>query len=416
MSIRGVSEEIANIMASEELATIVDQGWAMLPLARQVVSTWNEAPDAVASARDLGGRLFPLATGFESCGQPIPARLVQGLAAAFTELGQQNLTPSDQVLDLLRTAISQLGDLLVELDATGEITIPEPIDTMIRLEAAVAPLRMVQQTMTLFERELPRGESHPLSDLHRCGDALFAASASLLNRVQRDDASPYSAPVSRIHHLASTLRERLIEITPSQVTTNGRDVEPTAEKCLIESEPVTLADNTFNDADLAAEQIDEQTPIMPAEFATECDVTDSHPANSQPAWLSISRPPRVLVIDESPFFRMLLGTAIESSGHATLTLASLDEAEASLNESQASDIVIWGGVESSALTDCLTEWTLRRDDSRRPMLIGLVNGIKYSGEMPPEFDRIVLRAQLPELLSIIREKLGDGTPALKQTA
>ena len=184
-------------MASEDLATIVDRAWALLPFARQAVSAGSEATCAVSSAGDLGRRFFPLATGFESCGQPIPARLVQGLAAAFTELGHQRLTPSDQVLDLLRTATSQLGDLLVELDATGEITIPEPIDTIILLEEAVARQRLVQQATTTSQRELSRAESNPWSDLQRCGDALFAASESLLNRVQLDDASPYSAPVSR---------------------------------------------------------------------------------------------------------------------------------------------------------------------------------------------------------------------------
>lgn len=379
----------------------------MLPLARQVLSTLSNAPCAVASAGDLGRRFFPLATGFESCGQPIPARLVQGLAEALTELGQQNLAPSGQVLDLLRTAINQLGDLLVELDATGEITIPEPLDTMIRLEAVVARRRTVQQATTVSEREAPRVGANPVSDLHRCGDALFAASESLLNRVQRDDASPYSAPVSRIHHLASTLRERLIDLTPNVPTANVLAVVPTVEKNLIESDPATISDSVIDGSGLLAER----THVALAEVATECDVTDS-----QPAWLPTSRAPRVLVIDESPFFRMLLGTAIESSGHATLTLTSVDVAEAPLNESQASDIVIWGGVDSSTQTDCLTEWILRRDDSRRPMLIGLVNGTQSSRDVPAEFDHLVPRAHLTELLGIVRGKLGDAIHVIKKTA
>ena len=398
-------------MTSKELATIVDRGCAVLPLARQVLSTLKDTPAVSTSAGDLGRRLFPLATGFERCKQPIPARLVQGLAEAFTELGHQNLAPSDQVLDLLRTAIGQLGDLLVELDATGEIRIPEPTDTMIRLEAVVARPRMVQHETTTFERESPRAESNPLSDLHRCGDALFAASESLLNRVLRDDASPYSAPVSRIHHLVSTLCERLIDLTPSQVPTNDRAVELTSEQNLMENEPVTITENIFHNADMSPELLDEQTPITLAEIATECDVTDS-----QPAWLPTNRPPRVLVIDESPFFRMLLGTAIESAGHATLTLSNLDEAEAPLNESQSSDIVIWGGVGSSMQADCLTEWLLRRDDSRKPLLIGLVNGMVPSDEMAPEFNQVVLRTHLSELLGIIRDKLGDTTRSMKKSA
>lgn len=413
MSIRSGSQEVADIMASEELATIVNRSWAVLPLARQVVSTLTDTSCGFATAGDLGRRLFPIATGLERCGQPIPARLAQGLAEAFTGLGQQVQTPSDQVLDVLRTAISQLGDLLVELDATGEITIPEPTDTVIRLEATVARQRMVQQMTFHSERELPRVGSPPLSDLHRCGDALFAASESLLNRVQRDDASPYAAPVSRIHHLASTLRERLIDLT---VPTIVLAVEPTGEEHTIQSEPADITENIFGNDDVSPELLEEQTPITLDEIAIEYDVTDSQPAWLQPAWLLTNRPPRVLVIDESPFFRMLLGTAIESAGHATLALASLDEAEAPLNDSQASDIVIWGGVGSSAQTECLTEWILRRDDSRRPLLIGLVDGTQRPAELSDELDHVVCRVQLQELLSVIRDKLGDRVPAMKKTA
>ncbi len=412
MSIRGGSQEVADIMTSEKLAVIVDRGWAVLPLARQVLSTLKDTPLVSAPAGDLGRRLFPLATGFERCGQPIPARLVRGLAEAFTELSLQSLALTGPLFDLLQTAINDLGNLLVELDATGQITIPEPVDTMALLAATVAGQRVSQPVAVLTGRasSVARPDLDLWSDLNRCRDALCSASESLLNRVQRDDCSPYSAPVSRIHHLASTLRERLIEITPSVTAATVLEAEPTVEKHPTESESVKVADNIIDEDDLNAELIEERAPITLAEIASECEVTDSQPARLP------NRPPRVLVIDESPFCRMLLGTAIESAGHATLTLASLDEAEAPLNESQASDIVIWGGVHSSALTDCLTEWILRRDDSRRPLLIGLVNGVEPPGETAPEFNHVVLRAHLPELLSILRDRLGDATHAMKKSA
>lgn len=406
MSIRDGSQEVADIMASEELTTMVDRGWAVLPLARQALSTLKDDPTVSASAGDLGRRLFRLAAGFKSCGEPIPGRLVLGLAEAFTELSHQNLTHSEQTFDVLQTAISELGDLLVELDATGQITIPEPIDTMALLEATVAHQRTTQPAMIDIQCAVLGVRPDPLTDLHRCGDALFSASESLLNRIQRDDASPYWAPVSRIHHLASTLRERLGDYTPRMLAANLLATEPTASLNLDADEPVNNED-TIRDADL----IEDRTHLALVEVATEREMADS-----QPAWLPTGHSPKVLVIDESPFFRMLLGTAIASAGHAALTLASLDESEAPLNESQASDIVIWGGIDSSALTDCLTDWILRRDDSRRPMLIGLVNGSEQSGETPTEFDHLVPRAHLPELLRIIRDKLGDATQAMKKTA
>ncbi len=394
-------------MASEELATMVDRGWAALPLARQVLSTLKDDPTVSASAGDLGRRLFRLAAGFKSYGEPIPGRLVLGLAEAFTELSLQKLTHSEQTFDLLQTAVSELGDLLVELDATGQITILEPIDTMTLLEAMVAHQRTSPPATIHSERASPDVRPDPLTDLHRCGDALFLASESLLNRVQCDDASPYSAPVSRIHHLASTLRERLGEITPRMQVANLPAVEPTVAQNSDQHEQVNSEDHIIGGSGL----FEEQACVVLAEVAIGSDVF-----HSEPDRLPASRPPRVLVIDESPFFRMLLGTAIESAGHAAITRENLDEAETLLNDSQASDIVIWGGVGSSTLTDCLTDWILRRDDSRRPLLIGLVNGTQNSDDVPPEFDHLVPRAQLTELLDIVRGKLGDATQAMKKTA
>ena len=273
----------------------------------------------------------------------------------------------------------------------AEIMASEELSTLVDRAWEILP--------TVFEREAPGICKNSLSELHRCGDALFAASESLLERVQRDDSSPYAAPVSRIHHLATTLRERLIEIVPSTVPTIGLVAGLIAEPNRIESDSVAIGEDTINTSD----PLEVPVHIVLAEFANP-EVSPTH------------RPPRVLVIDESPFIRMLLSSAIETAGHATLSLASLEEAETQLNDSQASDIVIWGGSDSPTLTDCLTEWILRRDDSRRPMLIGLVDGTQRPDEVSAEFDHVVCRAHLQELLNVIRDKLGDQAPTMKKTA
>ena len=251
--------------------------------------------------------------------------------------------------------------------------------------------------------EVSKQETHgictnSLAELHRCGDALFAASESLLDRVQRDDSSPYAASVSRIHHLAATLRERLIEVEPGTSPSKDLVAGLIAEQNRIDSEPIIIDEDTVNSSAL----LDVPIHIALAEIA-------------DPAVSPTQRPPRVLVIDESPFIRMLLSLAIETAGYAALTLASLEEAEDQLNDSQGSDIVIWGGVASATQTDCLTEWLLRRDDSRRPMLIGLVNGKQSLDDQSVQFDQITCRTHLPELLSVIRNKLG-GPQATRKTA
>ena len=279
----------------------------------------------------------------------------------------------------------------------AEIMASEELSTLMDRDWEILP--------TVFEREAHGICANSFSELHRCGDALFTASESLLDRVRRDDASPYAVSVSRIHHLAATLREQLTEFVSGLSPANGLVNELSAIPSMNACELVAIGDSITDVANL----LDEPVHFSLAEIATEPDPAD--PASS-PA----IRPPRVLVIDESSFIRMLLNSAIETVGHATLSLGSLKEAESQLNDSQASDIVIWGGVDSPTLTDCLTDWIRRRDDSRRPMLIGLVDGMQRLDEVSAEFNHVVCRAHLQELLSVIRDKLGDRAPAMKKTA
>lgn len=238
-----------------------------------------------------------------------------------------------------------------------------------------------------------------LSELHRCGNALVSASQSLLDRVCCDDASPYAAPVSRIHHLATTLCNQLIEIAPDTSHTSTFSAELIKKPTWGEGDRCVMGNETINNAS----RVEIPLPIVMADI-DDIEASQTH------------RPARVLVIDESPFIRMLLNSAIESAGYPTLTIAGLDDAGDQLNDSQASDIVIWGGVASAAQTDCLTEWMLRREDSKRPMLIGLVDGTQKQRDMSAEFDHIICRSHLQELMEIIRNRCGHGDGLTKKTA
>jgi len=391
-------------MASSELSTILDRGWEALPVIRQALSVITTNQFDSDFAADLGNRLLRLATDFERSGHPLPARQTLSLSEAFSELGWQSPVPTSELAEALRTVVSQWEDLLVELDAVGRIAGILPIDSTMSLDSMTARRRLSRCAAESTSKILSDVTPESLSALQHCGDSLLDASSSLLARVRRDDASPYAAPVSRIHHLAGALWERLRDFTSSFHSAHGSSSELTATSEENESEPMATEPQTA------------QFHVYAEATTSESDECDHDEIGIDPAAKSICRPPKVLVIDESPFFRMLLKSAIESVRHAASTLSSLDEAEALLNESEASDIVIWGGIESLAQTDCLTEWRQRRDQSRRPTLIGLTNCNNDSGESPAEFDHIVQRSQVVELLKIVRDKFGDESQAIKRIA
>ena len=458
-------------MSNDNLATCVDRGWEALTLARFLVSELSFDASCPAQAFTFGQRLTELATGFDHCNQPPAVRLVSGLAGAFTELGRSHLVLSKAVLDVIQAVIQEFGDMLVELDATGQLANSEPGRATVRWEAEAAR----QKTSRRNEEDsltTPLRHGNPLSaidslanassmhDIMQSGDRIFLASESLLKRLHSDDVSPYMAPVSRIHHLAETLRGQLLQL--SGQTPNGTDFtsvtrsvsEGNKGQRLMSSPSLTLrvskvsaigqmpAGRTQREPfatedqteDLAVERCDhldtpvnaeaDITELFPltldrfpsASSATQPSVRPTRGGMNAPEIPFLQRLPQVIVVDESPFFRMLLSSAIEAAGHQSRSIDSrgIDEAlssEASgtdftATEFTAGDIVVWSGANSPEHTTRLLDWAQARDADSTPTLIRLLDGPHESESPSPAFHRTLLRNQIPELLRAIDDQLG----------
>ena len=419
-------------MSNDNLAACVDRGWEALTLARLLVSELAFDGSCPAQAVTLGQRLAELTTGFERCNQPPAVRLVSGLAEAFTELGRSKLVPSEAVLDVIQAVIQEFGDMLVELDTTGQPANSEPGRATVRLEAEAAR----QKTSRLNEEDSPvaplRIDSPPsvieslanvssMYDIMQSGERIFLASESLLKRLHSDDVSPYMAPVSRIHHLAETLRWQLLQLT-EQTPAGRTQREQFATENQANNQAVERCDH-FNTQANAAADITELFPLtldrfLSASSAIPQSVRPTRGGMNAPEIPFLQRLPQVVVVDESPFFRMLLRSAIEAAGHQSRAIDRIEIDEALFNETSdrnftateftAEDIVVWSGTNSPERTARLIDWVQARDSDSTPTLIRLLDGPHESETPSPAFHRTLLRNQIPELLSAIGDKLGPA--------
>ena len=416
-------------MSNDNLATWVDHGWEALTLARFLVSELAFDTSCPARATSLGERLTELAGGFDRSNQTSAVRLVSGLAEAFTEFGRSDLVPSESVLDVIEGAIQEFGDMLVELDATGQATSSEPSRATVRLETEAARQRSLRQevgaTPTPLRADNPlSGIEFPVTittmrDALQSGERIFLASESLWKRLQSDNSSPYMTSVSGIHHLAETLRGQLLQIVdPTHAEQTEVDQHATVQPAFDEA----LERGDHLDTPIKAESdITELFPLTLDRFpsassAAQSSVRPTRNDSIAPAIPFLQRQPQVVVVDESPFFRMLLRSAIEAAGHQSRVLDRIEIDDAFWNETSdasftateftAEDIVVWSGANSPERTARLVDWAQARDSDSTPTLIRLLDGPHPSEPPSPAFHRTLLRNQIPELLSAIDDKLG----------
>ncbi len=422
------------MMSNDNLATWVDHGWEALTLARLLVSELAFDTSCSVRATPLGQRLTELAAGFDRCNQPSAVRLASGLAEAFTEFGRSNLVPSESVLDVIERATQEFGDMLVELDATGQAASSEPSRATVRLEAEAARQRSLRQEQDSPRTSVRIDHSPPttkfpdtittMRDAIQTGERIFLASESLWKRLQSDNVSPYMTSVSRIHHLAETLRGQLLQIVdPTHAEQTEDDQHAAVQPAAVQPAfDVALERGDHLDTPIEVEaDITELFPLtldrcQSAASAEQSSVRPKRNNHVAPAIPFLGRQPQVVVVDESPFFRMLLRSAIEAAGHQSRVLNDIEmdgafwietsDASFIATEFTAEDIVVWSGVNSPERTARFVDWAQTRDSDSTPTLIRLLDGPHAAEPPSPAFHRTLLRNQIPELLSAIDDKLG----------
>lgn len=374
-------------MSRDDLNSVLELGWQLSRETWQLLAPNEDGEFTTIGAEAIGRALDQLAYDLDRIGFGKPARLAYSIAFVLNSLANQAITFDGELAEKTSQLVSVLAEMLLELEAKQEISIEEPTEIVEELKA----------TWGLeFEREEPveiaaEPEFAPVevaeptvsdSDLTSNSEELVSASGSLLDRVLREGDFPHTASLGRIHHLAMLVRDQiLMESRPHlEIDTLGYAEElhsmPTVR---LEESPVQF---------VIQDTVEEELPAIEPAMVFEADRVR----------------PSVLILDRSPFFRMLLTSAVESAGYEAYATEDVAEAVAS----QSWNMIICG---LDNLSDTVRE-TL--DSCVAASNAGLI--VLDQEESDSAESISVRRADIAGLLSVLESQLGSFRGSVRRSA
>lgn len=335
-------------MTRDDLHAVLDLGWETTRRASQLLTAEFRDAFNFANIGSTGRDLDQLAYDLRRLGYVKPARLAYSIAFVLNGLVDETIPLDHDLVEKSAQIVSIMADMLLELDATKEITIEEPTELVEHLQSEWG---LVIHTDSDVDSRLPPAPFHAIEDgtnshaleilhgLMSITEQMVDATASLMERVLRISDFPYSPAVTRIHYLATTIRDRVSGRT-ALVDEPSPMAAALADSIAAVLPPVPSVDM------MIAEQYSKEA-IDPVEESTSVGQIESWSSqdferNSDPRIIIAPPDPHVLVIDPSPFFRMLLTSAIEACGYSVRAIGSLDEAMTECGD-VACSLVIWGG-------------------------------------------------------------------------
>lgn len=388
------------------LHSVLNQGWQSARQVWRLFAPGQEATFQPESIGSMGRDLDQLAYDLNRLGHTKPSRLAYSVAFILNSLAAQSIQFDRELAEKTSQIVAILAEMLLELESTSQITGPEPVDLVKSIEAGWGLTLQIEEPATVrpprphFRVQAADVAPEPLHlGLIAMSEELVWAAESLLNRVMQEGEFPHTAALGRIHHLGTTLRDRVVSLLQQDGT---RTVAVATPAIPLKQVPV---DSSV------------QIPILseaPAEIDTLEEPTDadwggSLSASEQNALRPALNQPTVLIIDESPFIRMVLSTAIENSGYATSTASSLAEAQASPVEW---NLMVCG---ASELADVSAVQQLdERAKSNDAAVIILSDDLEGQRELIAG-SHLIRRTDISSLLRLVSESLGPAV-AIRQSA
>lgn len=384
----------------DDLLSVLDLGWESSRKAWRLLSVDDPFnPEAIGTT---GRDLDRLAYDLRRLGLGKPARMAYSIAFVLNGLTAGTIAYDRDLAEKTSQIISIFAEMLLELEATSQITAEEPAEIVEALKVRwglslyaeePAESKMPAPHFRPHHVASPAVQSH--AELIGISDDLVCASESLLRRVMHDEGFAYTTALSRIHHLGTAIRDRLkqsADRTPRRLFAIAAPImdRESAEQAETVLEPVAT------DSSIELPELPERT-------------SDGDASNE----LSKDRDSRILIINESPFFRMLLTSAISGAGYKLRTLPTLMDAQESCDD-ELFDVII---CDESILSRQLdSEWAwLRSHMTKSDNLIALGNG----SDVIPHDDgcQRVSRKEISSLLALLKLILGPGaTRALSGAA
>lgn len=398
----------------DDLFSVLKLGWESSRRAWRLLAPGQETTFTPESVGSTGRDLDQLAYDLRRLGHGKPARMAFSIAFILNGLAAKSIQYDRDLADKASQIIGILAEMLLELESNTHVSTNEPVEIVEELRTRVGLVSYADDDINSqpprphFGRsDTPNSpDDHDRKAAFDISEQLVDASETLLNRVIREGKFPYVSTLSRIHHLGTTLRDQLAPQTlliPNAVTESGSDF---ARHTVPTAIPPVENDNTSERSsppayDESEWEIDEKELELPSiSKATE-------PANI------LQGRPHVFIIDDSPFFRMLLTSAIEADGYTSHVVASIEEAKAIAHPSPWNLLIC--GTAHVELKDQQGEWLRQRISEAGCPVVTLANVVADQQPMNQQFHQ-VRRTDLSSLLSLIRNILGPVGDRVRMSA
>ena len=360
--------------------------------------------------------------------------LLLGLEATREEPGFSNLASLCELERRVHTGPWLTTDRTDDLTSEQEIGVPRAI---ICSEPA-AHSGVISSTELILDRTVEysnpavfanRIELPMLAMLEEFVVKVDETCQRLHENVSRDEA-PYATTTSRLEHLAKTTRQLFEEMTQSIRGNNVPDVGDhpevgTGSDHLI-GNPLTFASfaNEQNlalsdpeNGELAPGRPGDSPPFSAGNFSSagrfNADTSEFRkdklsivenlpPSDEMPLATDVAVSPRVLIVDESLFFRHLIGLALRSSGYECEALDPSKYDHCSLLNATSIRAILISSNVSVELARLISDLRL----SHHKTVVGLT--MYETDECICEVDASVMKTQLGQLVAVLDSLLGSS--------
>jgi hypothetical protein len=392
----------------DDLLSVLNLGWES---ARQVWRLFapEQVPHFLVEAIGTSGQDFDqLAYDLRRLGYGKPARIAFSLAFILNGLTAQSILMDADLAEKTLQIVAVLGEMLLELESTSQVQVEEPTEIFEHIKTRWGlHIHADEQVETTLPRPhfRSRGDDRsrsaipvamPVDDdidsLVRISSQLAQSSQSLLKRVAADETFPYTATLSHIHHLSVSLNAGLTRKLPA-----NRPPMPA-----IINEPVEPVANASEPIDLERAVLSSE---IPAPVDSESIVVSPEPTVPR-ATQSEAVATQVLIIDESPFFRMLLTSAMQSRGIDSIAAMSLLEAQSIVGDRRW-QVAVCSADEMQSAEASLRDWLNESAIELNAAIIAMTNTLPES-TTPTTGHHLLRRSDISGLMSLIQLKLSGS--------
>lgn len=388
----------------DDLISVLNLGWETARRAWRMLSPTGEF--TVDSVGTSGRDMDQVAYDLRRLGYGKPARLAFSVAFILNGLASRTIEYDRDLAEKASQIVSILAEMLLELEATSQVTAQEPAEIVELLQSRWGLVLWTEDHAATalprphfrVEGTLKQAADDVMTGVSEISESLILASESLLHRAESDGDFPYLPSLSRIHHLGLLIRDRLATHLPVDEI-----------KTAMVSGNVANLPQSMPELEMI-EVLPENESSEPGVRLVEATTTEPFAVTSFGVQEFSNRVPNVLIIDESPFFRMLLTSAIESAGYETQVVGSIFEAR------QSDGAARWDLVVCSANQ-------VAGDDAKFDWLQGSSAGAVLLESTPTnsisqEVGHVqrVRRTDIAGLLALVKSMLGPGTRDIRLSA